>query len=212
EVEAVIMRAMNLDPAGRFQSVRQLATALLPFASDKARLLWAEAFSGPEAAPPAGAGALATSSIGGASSPGSVRPGSVSGTRHLTTGENFTPPPGARQSGATLGSASGYQLERRPAARSKIAVLVGAAVAVGALVLIGARLMHPDHPVATASPEPAAPAPPPSPPATRPARPKFRVDVDVVPATATVELDGVATGVGALLRELAADGREHRLV
>src|SRR3569623_1443850 len=40
----VILRAMNVDPKQRFASVNQLGRMLLPFASDRARLLWADAF------------------------------------------------------------------------------------------------------------------------------------------------------------------------
>jgi serine/threonine-protein kinase len=204
ELEAVIVRAMNVEPAGRFQSVRELAAALLPFASDKARLLWSETFGAAVGAPALGAAAPATSSTG------PIRPGSVSGTRLLPTGETVGPLPGA-PGAVTLGSASGYQLERRPAARSKIAVLVGGALAVGALVLIGAKVVHLSPAGSSPSAEPAA-ATPASAPVPRPAPASYRVDVDVTPATAALELDGVPGGVGTLTRELVADGRTHRLV
>jgi eukaryotic-like serine/threonine-protein kinase len=45
-MEEIILRAMSLEPAARFQSVRHLGLALLEFASDGARLLWTASFSG----------------------------------------------------------------------------------------------------------------------------------------------------------------------
>src|SRR4051812_40803576 len=44
EIELVIVRAMRLDPAQRFDSVRHPGAALLPFASDTGRVLWADTF------------------------------------------------------------------------------------------------------------------------------------------------------------------------
>ena len=35
------MRAMRMDPAGRFPTLAHMGAALLPFASETARLLWA---------------------------------------------------------------------------------------------------------------------------------------------------------------------------
>jgi serine/threonine-protein kinase len=40
--EAVILRAMHHDPAPRFESVHALGRALLPFASERRRLIWSE--------------------------------------------------------------------------------------------------------------------------------------------------------------------------
>ena len=40
--EAVILRAMSHDPAPRFESVHALGQALLPFASERRRLIWGE--------------------------------------------------------------------------------------------------------------------------------------------------------------------------
>ena len=44
DLEAVVMRAMNLNPMARFDSVEALGRALIPFASERARLIWEEAF------------------------------------------------------------------------------------------------------------------------------------------------------------------------
>src|SRR5262249_34215880 len=42
--EAVVLRAMALSPSARFESVFALGQALLPFASPKRRLIWADYF------------------------------------------------------------------------------------------------------------------------------------------------------------------------
>ena len=44
-MEEIIVRAMSLEPARRFDSVRHLGLALLEFASEKARLLWTPFFA-----------------------------------------------------------------------------------------------------------------------------------------------------------------------
>ncbi|MFO0709819.1 MAG: protein kinase [Sandaracinus sp.] len=50
-LEAVVMRTLVKDPKKRFGSMRELGLALLPFASDRGRLLWAAAFEPGAAAP-----------------------------------------------------------------------------------------------------------------------------------------------------------------
>src|SRR5215831_2647809 len=44
ELEAIIVRAMQMDPAARFPSLRHFGAAVLPFASETARIMWAETF------------------------------------------------------------------------------------------------------------------------------------------------------------------------
>ncbi len=46
ELDAVIVRAMSLEPQERYPSVHAFGRALLPFASDSVRAHWAEVFSG----------------------------------------------------------------------------------------------------------------------------------------------------------------------
>jgi serine/threonine-protein kinase len=217
DVEAVIVRAMATDPAGRFQNVRQLAAALLPFASDKARLLWGEAFGGGEAAAHAEPGpATGARTRGGSSVPAAITP-------VLATAETMTPPPTARTGkGITLGSATGYQAETmRSAPRSRLGAVVGGALVVGALALLGFKLVRPTSQTAAAPSNPTPPtsalapasADPPSS-AARPAAapPTFHLEVDAEPASATLALDGVETGSPSLRRDLPVDGRPHRLV
>ncbi len=44
-LEAIVIRAMSKAPAARFPSLRAMAAALLPFASDRTRLAWGTTFS-----------------------------------------------------------------------------------------------------------------------------------------------------------------------
>ena len=48
-LEAIVLRAMSLDPLGRFDSVKQLGAALLEFSSEGTRMLWAPFFGTPPA-------------------------------------------------------------------------------------------------------------------------------------------------------------------
>jgi eukaryotic-like serine/threonine-protein kinase len=46
ELEAIILRAMSLQPLDRYDSMRNLGAALVPFASDRGRSIWSSAFLG----------------------------------------------------------------------------------------------------------------------------------------------------------------------
>jgi serine/threonine-protein kinase len=52
ELEGIILRAMNLQPLGRFDSMRDWGAALVPFASERARSIWGGALR--VSPPPAG--------------------------------------------------------------------------------------------------------------------------------------------------------------
>lgn len=190
-VEAVIVRAMRLNPTDRFPSVRHLASALLPFAGARARAVWADTFAGND------------NNIVGASGD---KAGSGSGTRILPP--EYAGPP---SKGTTLGSSTGQSLDLTRPVRSRTGhVLAGvaalAALAVGAMVL----LRSPQHVVEA----PAATVPVASVATTRvpPPRPSYRVEVEVEPAMATLEVDGVPTGSRVLRRDFPLDGQEHRLI
>jgi serine/threonine-protein kinase len=180
--EAIIVRAMRLDPADRFPSLRALGAALLPFAPDTARLLWAEMFAsgeGAPVAPPPGIDARVTPPL---------------------------QPPGIPQV-TTLGTANGQRFAP-PASRWRgliAGVLVFGAVGIGAAVFVLRRTPAAASPAVIATPVAptvAAPAP----------KPRFNVDVATTPASASLELDGAAVGTGALHTDLAKDGAEHRLI
>jgi eukaryotic-like serine/threonine-protein kinase len=44
QLEGIILRAMNLQPLGRYDSMRDWGAALVPFASERARSIWGSAF------------------------------------------------------------------------------------------------------------------------------------------------------------------------
>ena len=50
-LELIVMRTLAKDPKKRFGSMRELGVALLPFASERGRLLWEPAFAPGAAAP-----------------------------------------------------------------------------------------------------------------------------------------------------------------
>jgi serine/threonine-protein kinase len=206
DVEAVIVRAMQLEPANRFPTVRHLAAALLPFASDKARVLYGEAFAGIDDGPGARP----------AAAPAPARTGDLAWAATATPAPGQGPfssksLPAAKET--TLGSATGHQVETVPAApRSRLGVVVGGSVAVGAVLFVAAKLLWPAPPPAAAPAAPVVAAPTPSAPAPPAPRATYRVEVDVDPTSATLELDGVATGAPTLRRDFALDGHAHRLV
>ncbi|HXU01616.1 MAG TPA: serine/threonine-protein kinase, partial [Polyangia bacterium] len=114
--EAIVVRAMRLEAAERFPSLRALGAALLPFASDNARVLWADDFG----------------SAGDA--PGSVHASATSAP--------LSPPraPSVAPQMTTLGTANGQQFAAaQSGSRAKLVVGALAVVAVGAGVYVFAR-------------------------------------------------------------------------
>jgi serine/threonine-protein kinase len=162
-IELAIVRAMQLDPAGRFPTVRHFAAALLPFASETSRLLWKDAFRiDPTTAP--------------------VVP--PTGTATAKTLASTRQPP--RQTSTTLGGATGQQVEGERTipvkGRRSVAVSVGVggalAIVVAAVVLTrsptpgsSAPVATPSAPAALSAPAPAAATPVPPPPAPPPTAP-----------------------------------------
>jgi eukaryotic-like serine/threonine-protein kinase len=63
-LESVILRAMSLEPAQRFESVRHFGAALLEFASDAARAFWASSFAAAAAPFPASSAAATQVDVG----------------------------------------------------------------------------------------------------------------------------------------------------
>jgi serine/threonine-protein kinase len=188
-IEVAIVRAMQLEPAGRFPTVRHFAAALLPFASETSRLLWGDTFriDGPTTAP-----AMAPT-----------------GTATAKTMLAASQPPG--RSTTTLGSATGQQLAGEPTMpiKNRRPAAVGVGLAAAAAVVVAVVLTRAPAPAPAPPPVAAAPAPPAPPRAAEPAT--FQVDVEAEPAAAVLELDGVTLGAGPLHRQLARDGHVHRL-
>jgi len=160
DLEAVVLRAMNVSAEWRFPSVTALGCALWPFASERGRMLWREAFGSSEpAAQPARPApssnetavddAVRTPRWPGRDAP-AARPADVAPT-----------PPPAPPSEAPA-----------PSGRSRFAMgvaLATLAIGIGALWLATGRLRN-GEPARPSAVEPAPPpAPPPAPVAAPPA-------------------------------------------
>jgi serine/threonine-protein kinase len=206
-MEQIIVKAMQLDPAQRFPTLRHFGAALLPFASDTARALWSSEFGSvgslSSSSMPAGgtmvlspeqaAAAMPPKPSGSGSITGRRGTGSVSGTKIL---------PSSSPSSTTFGSATGQKFDAAPAEDLRPPSRRGLAFGIVALVVVagggGAYYF--------------LKSPPPPPVPAHPTPQFFQVDVTIDPPSASVELDGQATGVGALQRRMEKDGQDHRLV
>ena len=199
ELEAVVLRAIESEPARRFPSVEDLGRALWRFASERSRMLWRDAF-GPLAPGAAGAPARRPIAIETAldSTPRSATP-----PRRLPT--PAMPPPGGPMWDQTPGPPV-----RAPSSR-RIPVLIGV-LALAAIAVVAFRVLRPDDDggkrppaaPATASPTPAAPV--------TPAPRSYAAAVVVEPPTARIELDGAVAGQGRFERTFPVDGADHTLV
>jgi serine/threonine-protein kinase len=151
-LEKILLRMLSLDAVARYRSLLEVGRALLPFASEKARITLADAFPPEKSGGEARAATLATP----------VRPASARPVEPTTF----------RHSAAEM-SASGAS--RRSGRTPAVAAVVVALLAVGGWILTH-RAPPPAAPVlpaptaaASAPPLPASPAVPPAPPAAEPA-------------------------------------------
>jgi eukaryotic-like serine/threonine-protein kinase len=187
ELEAVILRAMAREPADRFPTMHDLALALVPFASDAAREYWMlELNEGPKRPSlimqPPARHADAPQLVA------SERPELL-----LLAAENTTAPPDRE--------ALTRAAERKSARQSQLAwgILAGAAV----LGTAGASFFHT---VEQTGPRPVLLA------AAGSGEDTFEVDVQVVPASAALSLDGKPVGFGQFRARLPKNGAEHELL
>ena len=209
-MDALIRRSMNLDPATRFDSVKQLGAALLEFARPQARVMWSSFFGGPH----------------GGDSEGMAAPlGNPGGTILLAESSaqsvrrKLTPPPRASLEGGALSTmrhATGESLNpfgsvpnlRRPSRAPLFIVLGIVAVAGGTYGVMRFLGAGPDGLATrdvTVEQRHVTPPPPPE-------RPTFRVEIETEPRAATIELDGQRAGTGALDQRMPSDGSEHVIV
>jgi serine/threonine-protein kinase len=140
-LEAVIMRAMSLEPLERFESVRQLGAALLEHASESSQILWAPFFGEAPAidAPPAARPAPSQARVATMVAPPPSTPpptagpssGPISGTMEL--------PAPRKQSSTTMRNANGERQApitfNRPQ-RSRAPMVVAAVVLVSAIAVL----------------------------------------------------------------------------
>ncbi len=103
-MEAIVLRAMSLDPQARFESVKQLGAALLELSSESTRMLWtpffgaAPSFDLPASAPPP-SGVPTLSATPGSSAAPASRPPSSDRPRVATL---VAPSASTSPSGATM--------------------------------------------------------------------------------------------------------------
>lgn len=204
-MEALIMRSMVVDPAGRFGSVKQLGAALLEFASPQARVMWAPFF---------GDGA------GGEENHHSLGYGMAGGTMMLPPSSEVvrrvkpTPQPLRRLSqsaNSTFGNSTGESLA--PFApipnlrKSRAPLFIGIGVVAVAGVVVGVLQLG-----GGAGISPPWKDPPPIEKRIVPPTLTFRVEVETDPREATIELDGKPAGTGVLDQRLPSDGISHVMV
>jgi hypothetical protein len=140
-LEGIVLRAMSIDPAARFESTSGLGRALLPFASSRMQSIWQEAFgahhdddkalSAPRFAPPRSS---ATTTPRTAVMP--EAPGVGSGASHAAG-------PGGPRARSARDTDGAITLQPRHWWSWKLAGVVGALVAAAALLVVLARGTRP---------------------------------------------------------------------
>jgi len=192
-LEAVVVRAMSRSPAARFEDVRALGRALLPFASEANRMTWQAAFdAGAPGARREGTGrfSIATGSA------------TLSGTRGVRGGEAPIVRELERVHTTLSDSAGEIDDEVRLPASSPRPWF-----AVGAVVLMlggGGAYFALQSGSAEGTVQAAAPV--------APAQETIRVDVTADPPHASFTLDGRAAGNHALAEVVPRDGRTHEII
>lgn len=226
-MEEMIVRAMMVDPAARYASVKELGAAMADFASPQARVLWAPFFGG--ATGYDGPGST------GADAPLGIGYGMAGGTMVLPPAPDAvrrpkpTPAPLRRLShsaaNSTLGNATGESMSPFAApvpnlkkSRAPLFVGIGVIAVAGAIVGVTqlgggggvAGVISPpssrldDSPTGRTGDKTEKPLPP--------ALPTFRVEVETAPREAAIELDGRPVGTGAFDQRLPSDGTGHVIV
>jgi serine/threonine protein kinase len=203
-MEALIIRSMTVDPIGRFGSVKQLGSALLEFASPQARVMWTPFFGDGPGFEDDGPG-IGYGMAGGTM----ILPPSSQVVRRVKP----TPQPLRRLSqsaNSTLGNATGESLA--PFApipnlrKSRAPLFVGIGVIAVAGVVVGVLQLGGGGASSAFRSDP----PPIEKKIVAPLT--FRVEVETDPREATIELDGHASGSGALDQKLPSDGTSHVIV
>lgn len=203
-LDEVIRRAMHPKAPERFDTVHSLGRALLPFASERGRLLWAGKFGADAGTAhadltPAQAqqqlAAMAPISVLSASS-------SRSGTRSAAASGSISVSAAEVDASRSIG-------DQAPVKRGWIPwAAVGLVAVLGVLGTTARRWMPGDNtPVQTdANPRGIHATP------EQPVRAEtFTARVTVQPAGAAIDLDGLPAGTGSFDRTFARDGLEHTL-
>jgi len=246
----VVERAMSLKMADRYATMRELGEALLPFATERARMIWKPTFEGSGTAsiampvetrmipqpsmtavmpnplsasgPAAAAVAHPSPSWGshpaslppvpsskgpishGAASPmmapmsGTPGPTSVSGSiPHLAS----VPHGGYHDRTPSFGAGTGTPFSSAPRQKSSAGLYASIAVVMIAILAVGGVFLS--RKGSTASPPDPTPVPV--------GGEAFSVDVRTTPESASIEVDGVAAGIGHLVRPFPRDKQVHTM-
>ena len=184
EFEAVLMRALATNPDDRYESVRTFASALLPFATADARQLWSREFTGRERPLTPAPPAPGESTLAAMATFSTVTGAT---TLSGTASEAHTPPRPRRR------------VRRLPAA------LAGAAILMATLVFVlSSALSKRSPPMSSAVlvPHTAAVASP---------KDALSLEIWAVPASATIEIDGIVLAKGRTKYIVPATDQSHRL-
>jgi hypothetical protein len=221
-MEALITRAMNLEPSTRYPSVKELGSALLEFASPQARVMWTSFFgNAPASEPPQ---AFPYGMAGGTLV---LPPSTGEAARRLVTP---APTPQSKRASvnvaanSTFGHATGeFGGHSRPVPRlrpSRAPLFIGIGiVAIGGVAVAIMQLGGGGTSSSTRLPrkgptieerrderrEDRRVEQPPQP-------LTFRVEIETDPRTAKIELDGRPVGAGSLDQRLPSDGTDHVIV
>jgi serine/threonine protein kinase len=235
--EQVILKAMALRPEDRYPSMRALGEALLPFASERARMIWTPTFAGAGAAGPGSTRVNAatpqdgtqvilrpnTHSTGipvvGVGALG--RTGPPSGYASLPPGTGTNPSGVVALSGVHQSATPQPGVyDRTPsyaigngyfpgAQPPKKSSVVSTAMVVGFLIATLAIIAVMIAKWNKPAPTPTTEGPPAAASTAQPAA--YALALRVTPDNASIELDGVPVGTGKLDRSLPRDGRKHVL-
>jgi serine/threonine-protein kinase len=209
-LEAVILRAMRLDPAERFDSAMHFGAALLEFASPGAQMLWGPVFGAapPELQYPA---APSSPSIGSATISANLPPmrsGATTGREHH------------RAASTTMRHATGESETFREALRprrSKVPLIAGIGVAAAGVAVIAVLKLGggggTDHDTGTTHATHVGTPETTSAPGSTAAQPEtYKVEIATEPDSATIEIDGHTVGTGTFNDVLRVDGVAHTVI
>ena len=202
QLEGAILRAMGLEPAQRFSTVRAFARAILPLATPAARAKWTPAFAGDDGAAASASTLPAASQPGGTVVLATPAPGNGGASSAGQRG------PSAPPANTTFGS-SAAQITLP--ARNRPGLLAGGFVLLAGAAVVAYFITTPSS---HRRPEERLPPAPEGASATRAAAkapPEYRVAVTAHPRQAHFDLDGNSLGTGRIDEELAADGAAHIL-
>jgi serine/threonine-protein kinase len=210
EIDEAILRAMALDPARRFPSVRALGRTLMRFASPAVRAQWAPAMEGDD--PNAVPSSQRKTQAQAAQSPTSQsQPGGT--VVFATPAPGQAGPAGSRSPSNTTFGSSAAQIALP--ARNRSGWLAGGLAVLGAAAVVAYVVTSPSahHPRAPEAQRPTENVQETSAAAGLRKPPgRYRVQVAAEPRAAVFELDGTRLGTGRIDEELPLDGTQHTLV